>query len=324
MNRRNFITFLGGLVAWPYRAEAQGTQKVWRIGHIFPASPTVVSHFADAFERHMLNLGYSPGRNLIVTRRFPEPGHVEDAVRELLPETDILVTWTTLGVVAAKKLVDTIPVVFLAVGAPVDIGLVQSLNRPGGNMTGVTFEAAIETYAKRLQILTQIVPNLERVAILRTIGDPNVTFAMRSVVAAAPALKVSLQLIDINSADELPNAFETMKSLKAQALLVISSAVTYGASRQIAELAFKNNLPSCSPFQEEVIAGGLVSLGPDMEVMAEQGADLVNKIIKGAKPSELPVEQPTRYEMFVNVRTAKAFGLILPETFLGRVDMLIE
>jgi putative ABC transport system substrate-binding protein len=324
MERRKFIILLGSLFASPYRAEAEGTLKVWRIGHIFPAAPNVVGHFADAFERHMLDLGYSLGRNLLVTRRFPEPGHVEDAVRELLPETDILVTWTTVGGVAAKKLATTIPVVFLAVGAPVDIGLVQSFSHPGGNMTGVTFEAAIETYAKRLQILTQIVPNLERVAVLRTIGDPNVTFAMRSVVEAAPALKVNLQLIDINTADELPNAFETMKSLKAQALLVISSAVTYGASKQIAELAFKNNLPSCSPFQEEVIAGGLVSLGPDMEVMAEQGADLVNKIIKGAKPSALPVEQPTRYEMFVNVRTAKAFGLILPETFLGRVDMLIE
>jgi putative tryptophan/tyrosine transport system substrate-binding protein len=241
-----------------------------------------------------------------------------------VPETDVLVTWTTVGGVAAKKLATTIPVVFLAVGAPVDIGLVQSLNHPGGNMTGVTFEAAIETYAKRLQILTQIVPNLERVAVLRTIGDPNVTFAMKSVVQAAPALKVSLQLIDIKTADELPNAFEMMKSLKAQALLVISSAVTYGASKQIAELAFANHLPSCSPFREEVVAGGLVSLGPDMEVMAGQGAALVNKIIKGAKPSELPVEQPSRYEMFVNIITAKTFGLILPETFLSRADQVIE
>jgi putative tryptophan/tyrosine transport system substrate-binding protein len=272
----------------------------------------------------MADLGYYPGRNLIVTRRFPEPNHVEEAVRELLPETDVLVTWTTVGGVAAKKLATTIPVVFLAVGAPVDIGLVQSLNHPGGNMTGVTFEAAIETYAKRLQILTQIVPNLERVAVLRTIGDPNVTFAMKSVVQAAPALKVSLQLIDIKTADELPNAFEMMKSLKAQALLVISSAVTYGASKQIAELAFANHLPSCSPFREEVVAGGLVSLGPDMEVMAGQGAALVNKIIKGAKPSELPVEQPSRYEMFVNIITAKTFGLILPETFLSRADQVIE
>jgi len=324
MRRRNFIILLGAVFAWPHRVEAQGAQKVWRIGHIFPAAPSVVGHFADAFERRMVDLGYYPGRNLIVTRRFPEPIHVEDAVRELLPETDVLVTWTTVGGVAAKKLTSTIPVVFLAVGAPVDIGLVQSLNHPGGNMTGVTFEAAIETYAKRLQILTQIVPNLERVAVLRTIGDPNVTFAMKSVLQAAPALKVSLQLIDIKTADELPNAFEMMESLKAQAVLVISSAVTYGASKKIAELAFAYHLPSCSPFREEVAAGGLVSLGPDMEVMAEQGADLVNKIIKGAKPNELPVEQPSRYEMFVNVLTAKTFGLILPETFLSRADQVIE
>ncbi|MFY9836395.1 MAG: ABC transporter substrate-binding protein [Xanthobacteraceae bacterium] len=324
MKRRSFIILVGGVVAWPHRAAAQGIQKAWRIGHIFPAAPSVVGHFADAFEQGMVDRGYSPGRNLIVTRRFPEPSHVEDAVRELLPETDVLVTWTTMGGVAAKKLATTIPVVFLAVGAPVDIGLVQSLNHPGGNMTGVTFEAAIETYAKRLQILTQIVPNLERVAVLRTIGDPNVTFAMKSVLQAAPALKVSLQLVDIKSADELPNAFETMKSLNSQALLVISSAVTYGASKQIAELAYSHHLPSCSPFREEVAAGGLVSLGPDMGVMAEQGADLVNKIINGAKPSDLPVEQPSRYEMFVNNRTARAFELSLPESFLGRADQVIE
>jgi putative tryptophan/tyrosine transport system substrate-binding protein len=324
VRRRNFIILFCGLVAWPHRAEAQEALKVWRIGHVFPAAPSVVGHFADAFERRLLDLGYSPARNLIVTRRFPEPSHVEDAVRELLPETDVLVTWTTVGSVAAKKLTDTIPVVFLAVGAPVDIGLVQSLDRPSGNMTGVTFEAAIQTYAKRLQILTEIVPNLERVAVLRTIGDPNVTYAMKSIVQAAPALKVVLQLVDIKTADDLPNAFQTMKSLKAQALLVISSAVTYGASKQIAELALAHLLPSCSPFREEVEAGGLVSLGPDMEVMAQQGADLVNRIIKGAKPSELPVQQPTRYEIFLNVRTAKTLGLALPEGLLGRADHVIE
>ena len=153
MRRRNFIILLGAVFAWPHRVEAQGAQKVWRIGHIFPAAPSVVGHFADSFERRMVDLGYYPGRNLKVTRRFPEPGHVEDAVLELLPETDVLVTWTTVGGVAAKKLATTIPVVFLAVGAPVDIGLVESLSRPGGNMTGVTFESAIDTYAKRLQIL---------------------------------------------------------------------------------------------------------------------------------------------------------------------------
>jgi ABC-type uncharacterized transport system substrate-binding protein len=322
MRRREFITLLGGAAAWPYCAEAQTSPKIWRIGHVFPAAPSMVGYLADAFEQRML--GYFPAGTFTVARRFPEPKSVDEAVRELLPDIDLLVTWTTVGGVAAKKYATTMPVVFLAVGAPVDIGLVKGLNRPGGNMTGVTFEAAIETYAKRLQILTEIVPNLERVAVLRTIGDPNVTFAMESIVRAAPILRVDLQLIDIKTADELPNAFETMKSLKAQALLIISSAVTYGASKQIAELAFTHHLPSCSPFREQAIAGGLVSLGPDMKVMAEQGAGFVNKIIKGAKPSELPVEQPTRYEMFMNLRAARAFGLTLPMTLLGRADMLIE
>lgn len=325
LQRREFIALLvSATTAWPYCAEAQVSQKVWRIGHVFPAAPSVVGHFADAFEQHMRDLGYSPARTLIVIRRFPEPKSVDEAVRELLPDIDVLVTWTTVGSIAAKKLATTMPVVFLAVGAPVDIGLVQSLNQPGGNMTGVTFEAARDTYAKRLQILAEIIPNLKRVAVLRTIGDPNVTFAMESVVRAAPILKVDLQLIDIKTADELPSAFETMKSLKAQALLVISSAVTYGASKQIAELAFTYHLPSCSPFQEQAVAGGLVSLGPDMKVMAEQGADLVNKIIKGRKPSELPVEQPTRYEMFINLRAAREFGITIPEPLLVRADRVIE
>ena len=322
MQRREFIGLIGGAAAWPYCAEAQVSRKVWRIGHVLLGAPSVLGHFADEFERHMLD--YFPDRSFTVVRRFTEPRSVDEAVRDLVPDIDVLVIWTTVGGVAAKKYATMIPVVFLGVGAPVDIGLVQSLNLPGGNMTGVTFEAASETYAKRLQILTEIVPNLERVAVLRTIGDPNVTFAMESVVRAAPMLRVNLQLIDIKTADELPNTFETMKSLKAQALVVISSAVIYGANKQIAELAFAYHLPSCSPFREQVVAGGLVSLGPDTKVMVKQGADLVNRIIRGTKPSDLAVEQPARYEMFINLKTAKAFGLTLPLTLLARADKVIE
>jgi putative ABC transport system substrate-binding protein len=282
----------------------------------------MVGYLADEFEHHMLD--YLPNHNFAVIRRFPEPRTVAAAIRGLLSEIDILVIWTTYGSIAAKKYATKIPVVFLAVGAPVGIGLVQSLNRPGGNMTGVSFEAATETYAKRLQILTEMVPNLRKVAVLRTIGDPNVTFAMVSVVKAAPSLKVDLQLIDIKTADDLPHAFDQMNSVGAQALLVISSAVTYGASKQIAELALAHRLPSCSPFREQALAGGLVSLGPDLKVMARQGADLVYKIIKGAKPSELPVEQPSRYELFVNLNAARKFGITLPMDLLGRADKVIE
>ena len=209
MKRREFIRLIGGVVAaWPTVAQAQLSHKVWRIGHVLVGPQSVLGHFADAFEKHMLD--YFSDRSFTVTRRFTEAKSVEDVVRDLAPDIDVLVIWTTVGGVAAKKYATLIPVVFLGVGAPVEIGLVQSLNLPGGNMTGVTFEAASETYAKRLQILTEIVPNLERVAVLRTIGDPNVTFAMGSVVRAAPMLRVNLQLIDIKTADELPEAFETI------------------------------------------------------------------------------------------------------------------
>ena len=179
MKRREFIRLIGGAAAaWPTVALAQISHKVRRIGHVLVGPPSVLGHFADAFEQHMLD--YFPDRSFIVARRFAEAKSVDEVVRDLAPDIDVLVIWTTVGGVAAKKYATMIPVVFLGVGAPVDIGLVQSLNHPGGNMTGVTFEAASETYAKRLQILTEIVPNLERVAVLRTIGDPNVTFASLS------------------------------------------------------------------------------------------------------------------------------------------------
>ena len=323
MRRRDFIALIGATAAWPVAGSAQRATKVWRIGYVFPGSPAMVDHFADVFEQRLMS--HFPSRDVSVVRRAVEPKLVDQTVRELVPDIDLLVTWTTIGSIAAKKYASNVmPCVFLAVGAPVDIGLVQSLNHPGGNMTGTTFEAATETYAKRLQILTEILPNLQRVAVLRTIGDPNVTFAMQSVEQAAPKLNVNLQLVDIRTADDLPDAFEAMNKSNAQALLIISSAVTYRATNQIAKLALAYHLPSCSPFQEYVAAGGLVGLGPDLEVMAAQGADLVDKIIKGAKPAELPVEQPTRYRLLLNLSTAKTLGLNVPLSLQQAADEVIE
>jgi putative ABC transport system substrate-binding protein len=189
---------------------------------------------------------------------------------------------------------------------------------------GITFEAAAGTYGKRLQILTEIVPSLKRVAVLRTIGDANVTLHWPSLEQAAPQLGVTLIPIDIRFADELAHAFEAMTTENAQAVIVISSAVTYGASVRIAELALAHHLPSCGPFREAVAAGGLVSLGPDMVEMARQGAVYVDKIMRGAKPSELPVAQPSRYELHVNLKTAKALGVTIPATLLIRADEVIE
>jgi len=226
--------------------------------------------------------------------------------------------------VAAKKLVSSIPVVFLSVGAPVEIGLVESLNHPGGNMTGTTFEAATETYSKRLQILKEIIPNLNRVAVLRAKGDANVPFAMASLEGSAPTLGVTILPIDIESADDLDAAFVEMRRSQAEALLVIAGLLTYANRKQIADLALSNHLPSCHAFGETVAVGGLVSLGPDLYGTFGQAAAYIDKIMHGAKPADLPVQQPTRYEIHINLKTGKALGLEIPPTLLARADKLIE
>jgi putative ABC transport system substrate-binding protein len=240
-----------------------------------------------------------------------------------VPNIDLLVIWSTVGGVIAKR-VSTLPVVFLSVGAPVEIGLVKSLSHPGGNMTGVTFEAASETYAKRLQILKDIVPNLERVGILGAAGDANVAFAMVSLDHSAPQLGVTLLPVYVGSTGEINAAFETMMSNKAQGLIVIAGALTYSAGAQIADLTLAHHLPSCNAFKETVAEGGLVSLGPDLVEMAKQGAVFADKIIRGASPADLPVEQPSRYELHVNLKTAKALGLTVPLSLLGRADEVIK
>jgi putative ABC transport system substrate-binding protein len=325
MRRRDVLRLLGGAaVLWPSHSTAQTLQKVWRVTHVLPASSSVMGGLAHVFEQRLIELGYVPSRNVILTHRFVEPKELEHTLLGLLPSTDLLVIWTTLGAVTAKKVASELPIVFLGVGAPLDLGLVQSLAHPGGNMTGVTFQAASETYAKRLQILTEIVPNLSRVAVLRTIGDANVAFALKSLEQAAPQLGVTLLPFDIRTADELPDAFDAMTADNAQALIAISSAVVYGATKRVAELALLHRLPSCHPFRETVAAGGLVSLGPDASVMAKQGADYAARIMQGSKPSDVPVEQPTRYEMHINLKTANALGITVPATLLARADEVIE
>ena len=186
MRRREFMRLIGGAATgWPLAARAQQFKK-WRVSHVLPAAPSVMGPLALVFEQRLAELGHISGPNLVIDRRFTVPANLEQVLADLLPTTDLLVIWTTFGATLAKKLTSNIPVVFLGVGAPVDIGLVKSLSDPGGNMTGVTFEAATETYGKRLQILSEIMPHLERVAVLRTIGDTNVRFGMASLEKAAP------------------------------------------------------------------------------------------------------------------------------------------
>src|SRR6516165_10957177 len=301
MKRREFITFLTGAAASPLVAKAQPAGKSWRIGQVI-AGPQQ-THFARALEQRLSELGYRLGDNLrLVTRNAsPQLTGMQDAIRSLIAEIDLLVAWGTIGAVAAKNVAGSLPVVFLSVGAPVEVGLVQSLSRPGGNMTGITFEAATETYGKRLQLLKEILPNLRNVAVLAAEGDANVTFAMQSLDKAAPELGVTLTRFGLRPGDDLAAKFRQMEQSDAEALIVIAGALTYVKGKEIAELALAHRLPSCHAFYETVRAGGLVSLGPDIPAMAQQGAVYIDKIIRGAKPGELPVQQPTHYVLHINL-----------------------
>jgi putative tryptophan/tyrosine transport system substrate-binding protein len=326
MRRRRFLALAATAALAPgFAARAEPATKIWRIGQVTlgtdPAAP-----IATALEQQLAELGQEQGKNITLTSRLvvPTPQAVEDAVRSLVPNVDLLVVWSTIGAVAAKKLVTGIPVVFLSVGAPVDIGLVQSLAHPGGNMTGVTFEAASETYAKRLQFLKEIIPSLRRVAVLRAHGDVNGSFALASMENPAAEFGITLIPVDVEASEGMQAAFARIKEAQAEALIVVAGGLTYDRSKEIAGLTLRYRLPSCHGFKETVAEGGLISLGPDVIMMAAQAASQIDKIMHGASPADLPVEQPTRYEVYVNLKTAKALGLTMPQTLLAIADEVIE
>lgn len=324
MKRREFITLAGGMTIWPLGAQAQQSTKIWRLGYV--GTGGLGDQLLEAFTEKLGTLGYVAGKNIVVDRSIvlPEAKAIETAVTKLLPEIDILVIWGTVGGVVAKRLSQSIPTVFLSVGAPVDIGLVQSLSHPGGNMTGVSFEAAIDTYAKRLQMLKEVVPSLQRIAVLAAQGDPNVTFAMKSLEQAASAMHVELTTIYVKTADDLPAAFDQIQQSNVGGLIVIAGLLTSINSKTIAGLSLAHHLPNCHGFRETVVAGGLMSLGPDLFAIARQGAVYVDRIIRGNKPADLPVEQPDRYEIYVNLKTAKALGLEMPAYLVAGADKVIE
>jgi putative tryptophan/tyrosine transport system substrate-binding protein len=323
VRRREFTAGLA-LMATLGSARAQQSGKVWRVGQLLPGSAAVTGFQASALEKRLAELG--DDRLVAMTDRYvpADPKGVEAEIAQISQSVDLLVIWGSIGAVTAERLALQIPIVFLAAGAPVDIGLVESLAHPGRNMTGVTFEAATQTYAKRLELLKDILPALDRVGVLRTKGDPNVPFAMQSLERSAPQLGVRLLPVDFGAAGDLDAAFSQMEESGAQAVIVVAGALAFVNHARIAELALAHHLPSCSGNRESVQAGGLISLGPDLAVIARQGADYVDKIIHGRKPADLPVQQPERYDIYLNLKTAKALGLNIPPSLLARADEVIE
>jgi putative ABC transport system substrate-binding protein len=327
VRRRDFIAAISAaVVARPFGAAAQQPGKAWRIGHLLPSTPTPeqAEVFARELEQRLAEFGYVQGRNIVLLNRFagPRTDQIEEAVISLVPQVDLLVVWGNGGL-AAKKFAGAVPTVFISVGFPVELGLVQSLGHPGGNITGIAAEAALEINGKRLQVLKEIVPSLKRVAFLRdTTADDK--FELAALEQAAWELGVTVIPVGIKPADDLEGAVVDIKDSRADALFVARTALTFYLGRQIADLALAAHLPSCHMFRPAVFAGGLMSLDADRVAMIGSAVAQIDKIIKGTNPADIPVEQPTRFELYINLKTARLLNLTIPPNVLALADDLIE
>jgi len=329
MERRKFMAAMaGGLLAAPLAAEAQQAAKVPRVGYLafnLAANP----HFLEAFRQGLRDVGYVEGQNILIEYRSAE-GQLErlpDLAAELVHvQVDVLVSEGTPPSLAAKQATRTIPIVFAASADAVGSGLVASLARPGGNVTGLSFLGP-ETVGKCLQLLKEAVPGLTRVAVLSHLGNPSEatrTIMLKESEVAARSLAVRLQFLVARGPDDLDRVFSEMTRARAGALTVLTSIMFFGERRRLVDLAAKNRLPVVYPWREPVDAGGLMAYGPSLPDLFRRAATYVDKILKGAKPGDLPVEQPTKFELVINLKTAKALGLTIPQSLLGRADEVIQ
>lgn len=311
-----------GLLRSPL-ALAQPTGKTPRIGFLSPSAPSPIS---EGFRQGLRDLGYVEGQNILVEYRWAEGrfDRLPDLVAELVRlNVDVLVAQVTQASLAAKNATTTTPIVILGVGDPVGAGLVQSLSRPGGNITG-TSGVAVAVVGKSLQLLTEVVPRSSRVAVLW--NPANAVFQaqlVRETEAAARTLRVELQLVEARSSGDLDSAFRAMSGQGAGAILVLSDPVYTTHRARIVELAAKTRLPAMYGIREAAEAGGLMSYGPDYVELGIRTATYVDRILKGAKPADLPIEQPTKFELVVNLKTAKALDLVIPPSVLGRAAKVI-
>jgi putative ABC transport system substrate-binding protein len=326
MRRREFITLLGGAattVARPFAARAQ-RPKLPTIGFLGASTPSAWTPWVAAFEQRLRELGWIEGRTVAIeyrwaegrTERFPEI-----AAEFVRRKVDVIVT-SGGALPAAKQATSVIPIVFALATDPVGSGFVASLARPGGNITGLSNQLT-DLAGKRLELLREVVPALQRLAILANVGYSGSVIEMGEVELAAHALGLEVIRSEIRRAGDIALAFEALK-VRAQALFVVASPLTNTNQVRINTLAAAARLPTMSGFRDYVESGGLMSYGPNIPDLWRRTADFVDKILRGAKAGDLPVEQPTKFELVVNLKTAKALGLTIPESFLLRADEVIE
>ena len=327
MKRRKFITLLGAATAWPLAARAQQTGKMSRIGYLGSSSPSLEPHYVEAFRQKLRDLGYVEGENIAIEYRWAEgqDDRLPNLATELVGlKSDIIVTTGTPGALAAMQATKTIPIIMASSGDPVGVGLVASLVRPGGNVTGFTILGP-ELEGKRLEFLKQAVPELSRIAVLWNPSNPAVALFFATMENAGRALRISLDpVVEVRRADELDNAFVAIAGARPHALVVLADRSLLAHRKRIVEFAAANRLPGMYPFREYVDAGGLMSYAPSNIELFRGAATYVDKILKGAKPGDLPVQQPTKFELIVNLKSAKAIGIDVPTSLLLRADELIE
>ena len=323
MERRTFVALVaGGLLAAPLAAEAQQAGKVYRIGFISVRSPRVDSNY-EVFVEKLRELGYVPGQNVVIERRVGEGRNDTSyaaAAELLLRKIDVIWVGGTPGAQAVKRATSTVPVVFVAVSDPVGSGLVTSLSHPGGNITGLT-HISKEVQAKRVQLLKELVPRVSRIAVL---AGPSSSLTLTETQAAAQALGLQVDVVEVHGPDELEEAFSRAGRGRAQALVVLPEASFVAQGQRIGQLAVTNRLPTVFETKSYVSAGGLMSYGADLVEQVRRSAIYVDRILKGAKPADLPVEQPSKFELVINLKTAKALGLTIPQAFLLRADEIIQ
>jgi ABC-type uncharacterized transport system substrate-binding protein len=327
MHRRTFLgTLAGGLLAAPLAAEAQPAEKIARIGMLETRSTVLNAANIDAFQQGMRDLGYKEGQNLEIVYRSSD-GH-DDRFADLASDlvrlkVDLILTRGTPVALAAKRATRTIPVVMAASGDPVGSGLVPSLAHPGGNVTGLS-SGITESYPKRVEVLGELLPRLKRIAALLNMGNPVIPPQWNVIEVSARTLGIQASLIDVRRPEDLRQAFGAAAKLRAQALVVGLDGVTQANLRPIAELAVRQRLPSIYPAKDYAHVGGLMTYGSSDFHMYQRAATFVDKILKGARPADLPVEQPSKFELVINLKTAKALGLTIPSSLLQRADQVIE
>jgi len=325
VRRREFITLLGGVAVLPLAARAQQPpRKMRRLGILQPGAPP--DPLVEAMQGRLRELGYSEGRDVAFEFRWAE-GKLE-RLTQLATEladlkVDVITAFSTPAAIAAQKVTTTIPIVFSAVGDPVGTGLVSNLARPGGNVTGLSV-LATELAAKRLEILEEIAPHISPLGMFWNDTNPSMVLSAHQSQDAAAKLGLTIQSIGVHDLISFDSAFAVVESGRVAALLTLIDPFTRQYRQRIVDFAAQRHLPAIYDAREFVQSGGLVSYGPSLLAMQRRVAEYVDKIFKGAKPGDLPVEQPTKFELVINLKTAKALGLTLPPSLLARADEVIE